>query len=55
MAKYIASAYLADKGKIVKPGETVELTDEQAKNLGDKVKAVPEEKTKKAAPKESKA
>lgn len=40
MTKYISKAYLSDKGKIVKPGEELELTKEQAYRLGDKVESV---------------
>ncbi|OKL36997.1 Rho termination factor N-terminal domain-containing protein [Domibacillus mangrovi] len=37
MPKYISNAYLAHAGKIVQPGEPLELTEEQADRLGDKV------------------
>ncbi|GLY11411.1 hypothetical protein [Pseudobacillus badius] len=46
MAEYIAKATLVHNGQIVKIDETVELTEEQAKHLGDKVE-------KKAAAKKS--
>lgn len=41
MPKYTANAYLVKSGKIVKPGEEIELTKEQAARLGDKLKDAP--------------
>lgn len=37
MPKYTAKAYLVNKGKVVPENSTIELTAEQAKNLGDLV------------------
>lgn len=37
MPKYVAKSYLLHEGKIVRDGEEVELTSEQAERLGDKV------------------
>ena len=37
MPTYKANAYLSHKNQIVQPGQLLELTEEQAKNLGDKV------------------
>ena len=39
MPKYIANEYLTHKEKVVKPGEDIELTKDQAKRLGSKVSA----------------
>lgn len=52
MPKYIANAYLVDKGAIVQAGQEVELTEEQAEHLGDKVSEMEEEKK---APKNKKS
>lgn len=58
MPKYIANGYLVHKGVIVATGKELELTDAQAKKLGDKVTLVDEPKkkveTKKDDKKESK-
>lgn len=40
MPKYTANAYLSHKGKIVEPGEELELTVKQATFLKDKVSEV---------------
>lgn len=40
MQKYIANAYLSHQGDIVRPDDEVDLTDEQAHRLGDKVTPV---------------
>lgn len=40
MPKYIANGYLVHHGKIVQTGSEVDLTDEQAHRLGDKVTPV---------------
>ncbi|MDY0395422.1 Rho termination factor N-terminal domain-containing protein [Virgibacillus halophilus] len=40
MPKFIANAYLSHKGNIVKPNEEIELTNEQAAHLGDKITPV---------------
>jgi hypothetical protein len=45
MPKYIANAYLVHQGKIVQTGNEVELTEEQAKRLGDKVEPVEDNKS----------
>lgn len=37
MPKYTANAYLVHKGEVVQTGKSIELTEEQAKRLGDKV------------------
>lgn len=37
MPKYIANGYLIHKGKVIQTGNEVDLTDEQAARLGDKV------------------
>jgi len=37
MPKYTANAYLVHKGAVVQTGKSIELTEEQAKRLGDKV------------------
>ncbi|POD46284.1 hypothetical protein BKM15_25930 [Pseudomonas syringae pv. syringae] len=37
MPKYIAEAYLVHEGAIIQEGQTVELSEEQAERLGDKV------------------
>lgn len=37
MPNYIANGYLVHEGKVVQTGNEVELTDEQAHRLGDKV------------------
>lgn len=47
MPKYQANAYLAHAGQIVKVGENLELTAEQAERLGDKVTKVETPKRKK--------
>ncbi|CEI81302.1 hypothetical protein BN997_01120 [Oceanobacillus oncorhynchi] len=52
MPKYTAQAYLSHKGKIVKPGEELELTAKQADFLGDKVTEVKRAAAKTAAKKE---
>jgi hypothetical protein len=41
MPTYEASAYLTKGGKVIAPGEEVELTAEQAARLGDKLKNAP--------------
>lgn len=46
MAKYTSSSYLLHDGQVVLPGTEVELTDEQAERLGDKLTAVQEVKKK---------
>ncbi len=43
MPKFKSNAYLTHNGALVKIGEEVELTAEQAKHLGDKVTAIQEE------------
>jgi hypothetical protein len=43
MPKYTANAYLSHKGKLVQPNQEVELTEEQAKRLGDKVTFIKKE------------
>lgn len=40
MPTYTAKEYLLHKGSVVKPNETLELSNEQAKRLGDKVSIV---------------
>lgn len=49
MPEYIAKAYLLHNGKVVEPEKPLELTEEQAEKLGEKVaptqEAVLEEKT----------
>jgi hypothetical protein len=40
MPKYTANAYLVHKGAVVQTGGEVELTEEQAKRLGDKVEPI---------------
>lgn len=37
MPKYIANAYLVHKGSVVQTGKSIDLPEEQAKKLGDKV------------------
>lgn len=37
MPKYIANVYLVHNGAVVQTGQTVDLTEEQAERLGDKV------------------
>lgn len=37
MPEYIAKAYLLHNGTLLKPEETLELSNDQAKRLGDKV------------------
>lgn len=49
MPKYIANGYLVHHGKVIQTGGQVELTKEQANQLGDKVTPVNEPK--KEAPK----
>ncbi|MFC7063800.1 hypothetical protein [Halobacillus seohaensis] len=39
MPKYIADAYLLKEGKVVQPGNEIELTEQQAKKLRNKLKA----------------
>lgn len=41
MPEFEANVYLTKDGKIVAPGEKVELTEEQAIRLGDKLKNAP--------------
>lgn len=45
MPKFIANAYLVQNGKVIQTGNEIELTEEQAKRLGDKVEAVEPPKT----------
>lgn len=45
MPKFTANSYLSHKGELVKPGVVIELTEEQAERLGDKVANSPEEVT----------
>ena len=52
MPKYTANAYLAHKGKIVKPGEELELTAKQADFLKDKVTEVKGTSSKSSSKKE---
>lgn len=52
MPQYKANAYLAHKNKIVRPGDTVELTKGQGNLLGDRVTLISE--SKKGAPKKDK-
>lgn len=40
MPTYTAKAFLLHKGQTIKPDETLELTNEQAKRLGDKVSII---------------
>lgn len=40
MPKYTANVYLVHHGKVIPIGDTVELTEEQAKLLGEKVTLV---------------
>lgn len=49
MPKYTANAYLSHKGKIVKPGEELELTAKQVEFLKDKVSEVKKGAAKTAA------
>lgn len=42
MPKYTANAYLVHNGNIVQTGQEIELVEEQAKILGDKVTLVEE-------------
>jgi hypothetical protein len=37
MPTYLSNAYLSQGGKVFKPGERIELSEEQAERLGDKV------------------
>lgn len=37
MPRCIANAYLSHKGKIIKPGQEIELTEKQIERLGEKV------------------
>ncbi|MFB1100907.1 hypothetical protein [Terribacillus sp. JSM ZJ617] len=41
MPTYEANAYLVKGGKTIEPGQEVELTEEQAIRLGDKLKNAP--------------
>ena len=43
MPKYESNAYIAQGGKVFKPGEEIALTEEQAKRLGAKVTKKDEE------------
>lgn len=55
MPKYTANTYLVHNGAVVQTGGEVELTEEQAKRLGDKVTLIEKSPTttrKKAEPKE---
>ncbi|PAE17287.1 hypothetical protein CHH91_04590 [Virgibacillus sp. 7505] len=45
MPKYEANAYLTQGGKMIAPGEKVELTEEQAIRLGHKLKNAPGKET----------
>ncbi|MBP3950335.1 hypothetical protein [Bacillus suaedae] len=45
MPKFIAKSYLTHKGNIVQPGNEIELTEAQAKRLGEKVEPVGAEGT----------
>jgi hypothetical protein len=47
MPKYIANAYLVHNGAIVQTGHEVELTEEQAERLGEKVSPAEAETKKK--------
>ncbi|MCP3027694.1 hypothetical protein [Halobacillus sp. A5] len=38
MPTYKANDYLVKDGKVVSPGQEIEITEEQAAKLGDKVK-----------------
>ncbi|MGG4288368.1 Rho termination factor N-terminal domain-containing protein [Priestia megaterium] len=42
MPEYIAKAYLLHNGKVIEPEKTLELTEEQAENLSDKVEPTKE-------------
>ncbi|MFG6147561.1 hypothetical protein [Halobacillus sp. B23F22_1] len=41
MPTFIANDYLVKDGKVVSPGHEIEITEEQAAKLEDKVKAAP--------------
>ncbi|WP_431803420.1 hypothetical protein [Halobacillus andaensis] len=41
MPTYIANDYLVKDGEVVSPGHEIEITEEQAARLEDKVKAAP--------------
>ncbi|WP_159462134.1 hypothetical protein [Halobacillus sp. Marseille-P3879] len=41
MPIYIANDYLVKDGKVVSPGHEIEITEEQAERLEDKVKTAP--------------
>ncbi|MCP3026608.1 hypothetical protein [Halobacillus sp. A5] len=41
MPTFIANNYLVKDGKVVSPGREIEITEEQAARLGDKVKDAP--------------
>lgn len=43
MPKYTANAYLVHHGKVVQTGNELELTEEQAERLGDKVTLIESE------------
>lgn len=45
MPKYIANAYLVQKGKVIQTGNKIELTEDQAKRLKDKVSIVDGQET----------
>lgn len=47
MPKYTANAYLVHNGVIVQTGGEVELTEEQAERLGDKVTLIEKTTTRK--------
>lgn len=47
MPKYTANAYLIHNGSIVQTGGEVELTEEQAERLGDKVTIIEKPSTRK--------
>jgi hypothetical protein len=54
MPKYTANAYLVHNGAIVQTGQEVELSEEQAERLGDKVEVVEEEEKPKSDTKKKK-
>ncbi|WP_458463795.1 Rho termination factor N-terminal domain-containing protein [Paenibacillus sp.] len=45
MPKYITKAYLTHEGNVVKPEQEIELNEQQADRLGDKVELVEGEET----------
>jgi len=49
MPKYQTNAYLLHEGKVVPKNREIDLTEEQAKRLGDKVKPVENNKNKTVA------